>query len=248
MRTLILAFSLGIALVAIFLPSCRHELVLPLDGSGPQDTIPLPPIDSADYSGTPCSPDTVYFQNQILPILVSQCAKSGCHDVQSHKEGVIMVDYQRIISTGKVKAYYPNSSKLYTVLSISNPEDRMPPAPDSPLSTEQKNLIKKWIEQGALNNECNENFGGCDTTNVTYTNFVGPLMANSCTGCHGVNNPSGGIRLTSYAETKTSAQSGRLYGSIAHQAGYKAMPDGAPALSTCFINKVHAWISAGMPQ
>ncbi len=249
MRTLLFGLSLAAALVVLFLPSCRHELVLPMDGgTDPQDTVPPPPVDSGDYTGVPCSPDTVYFVNQVLPLIVSQCAKSGCHDVQSHQEGVVLVDYQRIISTGKVKAGLPSSSKLYTSLNVSDPNDRMPPAPNSALTTDQKNLIKKWIEQGAKNNECNEGYGSCDTTGVTYANFVNALMANQCTGCHGASNPSGGIKLTTYAEVKASGQSGQLYGSIAHLSGYKAMPDGAPALSTCFVNKVKAWVNQGMPQ
>ena len=248
MRTLLLGFALVAGIAALMLPSCRHELVLPFDGTDPQDTVPPPPVDSGDYTGVPCSPDTVYFINQILPLIVSQCARSGCHDALSHKEGVVLTDYQNIISTGKVKAGNPNNSKLYTVLNKSDPQERMPPAPDAALTTEQKNLIKKWIEQGAKNNECNENYGGCDTTNVTYANFVSALMANQCMGCHGAVNPSGGIKLSTYAEVKSSGLSGRLYGSVAHVAGYKAMPDGAPAMSPCFVNKIKSWVDKGMPQ
>lgn len=247
MRTFFLAVVCLIVLIGLSLPSCRHELVLPLAGD-PTDTVPTPPVDSGDYTGVPCSADTVYFQNQILPLLISHCAKSGCHDVASHEEGVVLVDYARVISTGEVKAFKPSNSELYKVLFKSDPSERMPPAPDAPLTTEQKNLIKKWIEQGALNNVCNENYGGCDTTNVTYTNFIGALMANQCTGCHGGTNPSGNLRLTTYDEVKASGQSGKLYGSIARLQGYSAMPQGGQALSPCFVRKVKTWVDAGMPQ
>jgi len=250
MRSLIFGFFLAVFLGTLFLPSCRHELVLPITND-PVDTIqppPPPPVDTGDYSGIPCDPDTVYFQNQVLPLLISQCAKSGCHDAQTHKEGVKLIDYQSVINTGKVKPFQPSSSKMYTMLNLSNPEDRMPPAPNSPLTTDQKNLIKKWIEQGALNNACNEGYGSCDTTNVTYTNFINPLLANRCTGCHSGANPSGGLKLTNYAETKASASGGKLYGSIAHLAGYKAMPQGGAALTSCYVDKVKAWINKGMPQ
>ncbi len=247
MRSLIFSVFVTVFLVTMFLPSCRHELVLPLT-TDPTDTIPPPPVDTADLSGIPCDPDTVYFQNQVLPLLISQCSKSGCHDVQSHKEGVVLVDYQRVMNTGEVKPFKPSNSELYKVLFKTDPEERMPPAPDNPLTAEQKDLIKRWIEQGALNNACNESYGACDTTGITYTNFIGPLMANQCTGCHGGSNPQGGLKLSTYAEAKASALSGKLYGSVAHLSGYSAMPKGGAALTSCFVNKVKAWINNGTPQ
>ncbi|MBK8554625.1 MAG: c-type cytochrome [Lewinellaceae bacterium] len=240
------ALLFGAALV-----SCRHELVLPLasdNPGGPTDTIPDPPIDTADYSGVPCSPDTVYFQNQVLPLLIASCAKAGCHDAISHKEGVVTVSYSTVMAGGNVKAGNPGGSKLYKVMIDNDPGDRMPPAPDAPLTADQLALVYKWIQQGALNNECNEGWGGCDTTGVGYTNFIAPLMANQCNGCHSGANASGGIKLTTYNEVRSMGLSGQLYGSVAWLNGYKAMPDGGGQMSTCYVNKVKAWVDAGMPQ
>ena len=244
---LTLLVVLGTAVV-----SCRHELILP-EGpdeviTDPQDTIPDPPVDTADYSGTPCSPDTVYFQNQVLPLIISACAKSGCHDAITHEEDLNLTSYAGVMSDGIVKPFNPANSKLYKVLIDTDPGDRMPPPPDAPLSADQKALIYKWIQQGALNNECNENYGGCDTTGVTYANFIAPLMANKCQGCHSGAGASGNIRLTTYDEVRTYGQNGRLLGSIVWQTGYQKMPDGGAQLSVCFQDKVRAWINAGMPQ
>jgi hypothetical protein len=244
---LVFAIVLGGSLIG-----CRHELILPpapdvTDTSG-QDTIPVLPVDSADYSGVPCSPDTVYFQNQVLPLLVSGCAKTGCHNTASHKEGIILVDYATVMSDNLVKAGNPSGSKLYKVMVTTDLGDRMPPPPDAAFTTDQKALIYKWIQQGAKNNVCNESWGGCDTTGVTYANFIYPLMANKCNGCHAGSSASGGIKLTTYTEVRNEALNGRLYGSIAWLSGYKAMPDGGAQLSNCYQNKVQAWINAGMPQ
>lgn len=113
----------------------------------------------------------------------------------------------------------------------------------------QKALIKKWIEHGAKNNDCNENYGrGCITDNVTYSGFISPLFANYCNGCHSGIAPSGNLDLTTYNNVKASAQSGKLYGSITQEAGFKPMPDGGDKLSYCFISKVKGWIDAGRPQ
>ncbi|MBK6931742.1 MAG: hypothetical protein IPH12_13105 [Saprospirales bacterium] len=240
-RTPIVALFLAITLATVLLPACRHEPLLP-------PAVDPDPIDTSANAGWPCSPDTAYFTNQVLPILISQCAKSGCHDEQSHEDGVVLTDYQRVMTTGGVKPFKANDSKLYESITKTDPDDRMPEPPNAPLTAEQKALIKQWIDQGARNNGCNENYGSCDTSGVTYSGFVSTLMTNRCTGCHGNINPQGGIKLTTYAEVTAVAQSGKLYGSIARLTGFSPMPNGGAAVSPCFTNKVNAWINAGMPQ
>ncbi len=249
MKSVLFSFLAFAALVGLLTPSCRHELgPLPLLPVDPTDTIviPPPPPDPVDSTGVPCDPDTVYFQNQILPLLVSNCAMSGCHDVATHKEGVITTDYAHI--KAKVVAFNPNQSKIYKSIIDTDPGDRMPPPPAAAFTTDQKNLIKKWIEQGALNNVCNESYGQCDTSGVTYAAYIQPLVANKCVGCHGNSNPGGGIKLTNYAEVKASVLTGKFYGSIAWTAGFKTMPESGAQLSTCQLSKVKAWIDSGMPQ
>lgn len=241
MRNIILVFLLTGLLSALFLPACKHD---PLFSSN----VDPDPVDTTDASGIPCSPDTVYFQNQVLPLLLSQCAMPGCHDAISKQEGVVLTNYQQVMSTGKVKPFDPGGSDLYEVITETKPDKRMPRPPADPLTTEQKALIRKWIEQGAKNNTCNENYGACDTTNVRYTNYVATLLANYCTGCHGGANPSAGLRLTTYAEVKAAGQSGKLYGTIAPLPGYPAMPQGGAALSACAVSKVKSWVDAGMPE
>lgn len=250
MKNFLLAVFVGIALISLLLPACRHELgQIPFGPIDPTDTIvipPPPPPDPVDTSGVPCSPDTVYFQNQILPLLVSNCAMSACHDVQSHQEGIILTNYTNIRQ--KVVPFNASQSKIYKSIIDTDPGDRMPRPPAPAFTPEQKNLVKKWIEQGALNNVCNESYGQCDTMNITYTAYLQPLLASKCVGCHGVTNPGGGIKLTSYAEVKASAQSGKLYGSIAWLYGFKLMPQSGAQLSSCQISKVKAWVDSGMPQ
>lgn len=245
MRTLILASTLVAVFLLFFLPSCKHDPLWTID----DDTNPNgpSPVDSSIYSGWPCSPDTAYFQNQVLPILISKCSQAGCHNTQSHQDGIILVDYQSVMATGKVKANKPNDSKLYKVL-LETGDDRMPEPPNAPLTADQINIIKKWIEQGAKNTACNENFGSCDTIGLTYTNFVAPLMTKYCTGCHGGANPQGNLKLTTLSEVKAVGQNGQLYGSVAHSQGYSAMPKGGAALSACHVDKIKAWIDSGMPE
>jgi mono/diheme cytochrome c family protein len=193
----------------------------------------------------PCDPDTVYFQNEILPLIISSCATTNCHDKLTDDQDVLLVDYASIIKYGEVEPGDPWDSELYEKIMDSDPDDRMPPPPADPLNTEQKNKIKKWIEQGALNNSCDE---ACDTTNVTYSGTIWPIIELNCFGCHSGAEPSGGILLTDYASITNAANSGKLYGAINHDAGYQPMPKNAPKLSDCKIDQVKIWIEDGTPN
>jgi len=92
------------------------------------------------------------------------------------------------------------------------------------------------------------NNGNCDTTNVTYTNTIKPIMDQSCAGCHGSSSPSGGIDLTTYSSVRTSAEDGSLYGTMSFQTGYSPMPKNGSKLNDCTLNKIQAWINKGYPN
>lgn len=192
-----------------------------------------------------CHPDTVYFVNDILPLINSSCGTTGCHDAQTQQDGVRLTDYQSIIQTGDVVAFNPGESEIYEVLLEDDPEKRMPPPPNDPLNNDQIELIRKWIEQGAINNECTEQ---CDTTNVKYATHVFPVIEETCLGCHSGANPSGGVFLENYEDIKTYAQNGKLTGTINHDAGFSPMPQNGEQLSFCKRLAIEKWIEDGMPD
>jgi hypothetical protein len=82
----------------------------------------------------------------------------------------------------------------------------------------------------------------CDTTNITYAGTVKKMIDESCIGCHS----SGTVVLTNY--TQISSQATAILGSIKHEGGYKAMPQGAAKLSDCKINQFDIWITQGKPN
>lgn len=87
----------------------------------------------------------------------------------------------------------------------------------------------------------------CDTTTVTYSASIAPLMNASCNSCHGGTAAAGGgIVLDTYAGVKTYASNGRLLNSILQNGAASAMPKGSGKLPDCSINKVRAWINKGM--
>ena len=222
-------------LLVVTLPACKHEPLVP----------PGSPVDPS--VGLACDADTVYFQNQVLPILVSNCTESGCHNEQDHKEGVVTTSYQTLLSTvERVTQNDWEKNKLIKSLEETDLSERMPRNKPS-LSVEQINLIKKWVLQGALNNRCDASFGGCDTIGgAVYAGFVQPLVQTQCKGCHSGNSPQGGIKLTTYAEIKTQALSGKLYDSMIRSANW--MPKGGAMLDDCALAKIKTWVDAGAPE
>jgi mono/diheme cytochrome c family protein len=225
--------------------SCKHFPVDIVDDN-PTDTIPPPPPD--DTTGVPCDPNVVYFDQQVLPILISNCAMSGCHDAASHQDGVVLESYESVMNTADIKPFDLGDSELYEVITENDPDKQMPPLSNSALNADQIALIAKWIQQGAKDLDCNPDAGGCDTSNVTFSAYVFPVMQNYCLGCHNGYGASGGINLNAYQDVKTVALDGRLYGVITHATGYSPMPQNSAKLSDCRIAKIKAWIDAGAPN
>lgn len=227
---------LSIILSVIYFSACQHEPLID------DDPIIDDPIDTTGMNtGIPCDPDSVYFINEIFPILKSNCALSGCHGNGSMEDGVDLSSYEKIISTADIEAFNAEDSDLYEVITDNDLEDRMPPQPAPGLSSEQIALIKKWIDQGALNNGCDD----CDSTNISFSMFVSPFITNTCQGCHSGVEPSGGIFLTNYDQIKTQALNGNLLSVIRHEPGYIPMPYNQQKLSDCKIEQIRLWIDNG---
>jgi hypothetical protein len=222
-----------IIFVLFFTIACKHEpIVLP-----PKPIEPNPP-------GF-CDPDTVYFENSILPIFQSNCAKSGCHDVATATEGIRFNSYENIIATGEIVPGKSNEGEIMKKITETDVDKIMPPPPNSPLSATQIDLIKKWISQGARNNKCTPD---CDTNDFKYSTAIVPLLSANCTGCHGASSPLGNIYLTIYDSVKSYALNGRLLGAVKHSTGFSAMPQGGSKLNDCKIRSLEKWINDGCPN
>lgn len=183
--------------------------------------------------------DSVCFNTQVLPFIVSNCATSGCHDAKTRAEGYDLTSYENIVKKG-ITAGSPSKSKIYTVM-IKTDEDRMPPAPAQALSSTQTDMIAKWIAQGAKNVNCAV---VVDTQNVTFSKTIMPLLSTNCLGCHKTGSISGNVNLENYANVKTYVDNKRLSGAINSLAGYSPMPP-IGKLTDCQLQVVKKWIDAG---
>lgn len=201
--------------------------------------------------GIPCDPDTVYFQNDVLPLLLSSCGLADCHDEQTAQDDVILTSYYWVMQTADVVPFEPWESDLFEKITEDDPDDRMPPPPASMLSVDQIDMIYTWIAQGALNNHCEQE--DCDSVNVTFSETIFPIVQNNCLGCHSGPDPNGGISLENYNAIVSAASiepgnQGSLLGAVTWATGNTPMPENGPQISDCDITQIQKWIDDGMPD
>lgn len=89
---------------------------------------------------------------------------------------------------------------------------------------------------------------GCDTTNVTFSGGVVPILESTCVTCHNQLSQNGSVLLEGYENVKIVVDNGKLLGAIMHEPGFSAMPQGGPMLPDCSIMKIQAWVDAGAPD
>jgi hypothetical protein len=91
--------------------------------------------------------------------------------------------------------------------------------------------------------------GICDTTDVSFSIDIVPILANNCYSCHSnLNAPSfaGGLSFEDHPDAARYSE--RITGAINHNEGFLPMPRGGNKLDPCSINLVEAWSSAGAPD
>jgi hypothetical protein len=225
-----------IALIALV--GCKHDLQMAItELNGGSDTTiinPPPPVDTM-----------ICFESQILPLFISSCAKSGCHDAISAEKDYILTSYQAIME--EIVPFNPNNSKFLEVMLLPASEnDAMPPLPDARITAEQIALITQWINQGAQNTTNCANT--CDTTLFKYTADIKPIVSTYCNGCHQGTSPSAGINTSTYAGISAIVANGKLVGSVDHLVGYSGMPKSQPLMDNCLRTKIRKWALAGGPN
>jgi hypothetical protein len=227
--------------------SCKHAIINNTAAKTIDTVVVVTPPSSGSGTsgsgGSTTSSDTVCFNADILPLYTSYCGSTGCHDATTHKDGKILTDYTHIMNG--IKAKFPASSTYYTIIG-----NGMPPKSSPQLSSTQKDIIYKWINQGALNTSCTN---PCDTNTFTYSGSIQTIIANNCAGCHGTSPGSGNIYLgTTYTTLKTyvSANKALFNNAITYSSSLTAVQKMPPSgqMASCKITQIQKWIANGYPQ
>ncbi|MBK05505.1 MAG: hypothetical protein CL920_35275 [Deltaproteobacteria bacterium] len=189
------------------------------------------------------------FKRDVLPIFVSNCAMSGCHDSITKEDDIDLSSYASIMASDDGEGIVPgrpDKSEVFESITEDDLEDRMPPPPRSTLSAKQIATLRQWILEGAKNTTCESGGETCKTEEMRYAAHISPVIGRSCLGCHNKTSPLGGVSLASYDDVVKYAKSGLLMKVIRHEAGVKAMPPSGGKLPDCEIKQFQAWITQGM--
>ena len=87
----------------------------------------------------------------------------------------------------------------------------------------------------------------CDTTHVTYSQTIVPILSANCLVCHSPANPESNVLLDTWAGIQIVVTNGKLIPSIDHTGPYP-MPKGGSMLDACSIEKIKRWITNGAPN
>src|SRR5581483_1559583 len=97
-------------------------------------------------------PAKLTYADHVLPLLRDKCL--GCHNADKTKGGLDASTYVKLMDGGSsgavIKPGDPEDSRLF-LLAAHKAEPKMPPK-DNALPADQLALLKRWIEQGALEN------------------------------------------------------------------------------------------------
>lgn len=221
--------------------SCKHDILNNTNTPVADTTIIVAPPIGGGSNTSPSVSDTVCFNTEILPLFAGYCGSAGCHDVTSHKEGVILTDYAHIMNG--IRAKQSSSSKYYTIIGGA-----MPPRTSPQMTADNIATIKKWIDQGALNTQCTN---VCDTTVFTYAGAIKTILANNCGGCHGTSPGTANVYLGDYASAKAyiTANNTIFLNAINYTSTTAAMnmPQSGKMVA-CKITQIQKWIKNGYPQ
>ena len=237
------AFIIPLALFVLLFYACTHKPFLQTAPKTHDTTTHITPVDTTHTTDTTQDvvDTSVCFQRDILPMLQSNCAISGCHNAASAHKGYVYTTYATIMAKGIIPGNI-NSSATYTYC-LSG---KMPKSPVPAFDSTKLSLLRRWIINGAHDDtDCIVN---CDTTKFTFAATIVPLLSANCYSCHATSSAAsvgGNIILDTYTGVLTQAQNGKLLGDLNHAQGYNYMPLGGTQLSECKITQVSKWIAAG---
>jgi hypothetical protein len=89
-----------------------------------------------------------------------------------------------------------------------------------------------------------------DTTEISYSLIIKPMLSTSCDRCHNTANaPVKGNDINLDGPTKIKDYEknfpGSLLGSLRHEKGYARMPKGSTKFTACNIKKIEVWMKEG---
>ena len=187
--------------------------------------------------------DSVYFANDVLPILLKNCAISGCHNERDKTEGIVLTSYHNVMDKEN-HLVNTNEIKKSKLLSVLNGESYhiMPPPDYPPLSNNEVQMIEKWILQGALNNY-QPNLAAIE--NPSFIQDIKPIIDLYCIRCHAGNEAPANLNLEMEMQITMIANNGDLIDALKGTNNLKRMPSKSSPLPLHLQKTIENWVKNG---
>lgn len=172
----------------------------------------------------------VSFRKEVVPIVTA--GPCGCHNTSVTVRAVLFSDNRTNV------IYYDAILARKSQFEDWVNGGTHPGGGEIDFSASEKNLIKKWLNEGG-----NDDGTGCTVTGaVRYTTDILPIYTSSCKGgtCHG------GIAVALDYNKMVAAKTALT--TIMNTGGSQGHPGGALSITTCTANKFKEWINQGQPQ
>ena len=172
-------------------------------------------VEMKSGGGAPKPGEPIDFTNHVLPILEDRCF--SCHQEPYEKNGRtiqpkagLALNTYELVMKGNLDATVVTAgdvedSYLHEVLTLDEDDDMFMPPKGGPLTPEQIDIIKRWIEEGAKPKAGGS--GVADASGgISFHDHIFPILEERCLDCHGepyVKNgrtihPKAGLALDTY--------------------------------------------------
>ena len=153
--------------------------------------------------------DKVDFNSDIRPILESTCL--SCHG-ETKQGGELRLDTQAAALKGSENGAVlvpgqPDKSSLYTTTTLDPDDDDVMPPKGDPLTKVQTELLKQWIQEGAV---WPEDLTLTQVQRINFVKDIQPILEFNCVACHREGEAKGELQLDTYAK----AMKGGEYGPV----------------------------------
>ncbi|MDA8989364.1 hypothetical protein N9H22_02740 [Opitutales bacterium] len=169
---------------------------------------------AAKAGGPPKAGEPIDFTNHVLPILEDRCL--NCHNEPYDKNGrtiqpkagLALNTYEMVmkgnLDNTVVTAGDVADSYLHEVLTLDEDDDMFMPPKGGPLTAEQIDIIKRWIEEGAKPK--GSGGGAVVGAGISFHDHIFPILEDRCLDCHGepyakkgrTIHPKAGLALNTY--------------------------------------------------
>lgn len=85
----------------------------------------------------------------------------------------------------------------------------------------------------------------CDTIDLSYSLDIVPIIDANCYRCHDAQTNQGNVAIDDYENFRAYSVNGIMLNVLNHEDGWPPMPDDAPKIDQCSIDKIDKWIQEG---